>query len=118
MNLIIEEGGKVVQSKNACCKSDREWISSSLWPNRFPHWPGNVLNQWLFIPNKAHPESAIVLLQVRYITLLFLCYPVAWIFRYALHPSYTRVATRHVFSAAVGIAMGVMCFGWWGSKGG
>jgi len=54
--------------------------------------------------------------QIRYITLLFLSFPVAWVMRYALHPSHTSVKTRHVFSAGVGIAMGTICFGWLGKE--
>lgn len=50
--------------------------------------------------------------QVRYVLLLVLSYPIAFIFYRLLTPKNTSVTTRHVFSAAVGVAMGFICFGW------
>ena len=118
MNLFIEEADKVLLSKMLVVnpiESGFRALSDQIG------FPIDQVTFWtdVFLFQIEHTLSLLLFsLQVRYITLLFLCYPVAWVFRYALHPSHTRVATRHVFSAAVGIAMGVMCFGWWESKGG
>ena len=50
--------------------------------------------------------------QVRYLVLIFLSYPLAYIFRYVLHPSHTSLTTRYVYSMSLGLVMGFMCFGW------
>ncbi|XP_064382584.1 lysophospholipid acyltransferase 6-like [Halichondria panicea] len=49
--------------------------------------------------------------QTRYITLLLLSYPLAYVFRYALHPSHTSLITRHIFSLSFGLLFGFLCFG-------
>ena len=52
-----------------------------------------------------------VMLQARYIILMFLSYPLAYVFRYALHPSHTSLITRHIFSLSFGLLYGFLCFG-------
>ncbi|XP_064382586.1 lysophospholipid acyltransferase 2-like [Halichondria panicea] len=49
--------------------------------------------------------------QIRYVILLFLSYPLAYVFRYALHPSHTSLITRHIFSLSFGLLYGFLCFG-------
>ncbi len=48
--------------------------------------------------------------QVRYVILLFVSYPLAYVFRYALHPSHTSLITRHIFSLSFGLLYGFLCF--------
>ena len=60
-----------------------------------------------------HPPILLLLLQVRYIALLILSYPLAFILRHGLHPGHTSSAVRHGFSLTVGVAMGLLCFQWW-----
>ena len=49
--------------------------------------------------------------QVRYIVLLFLSFPLAFILRHLLHPSRTPLAVRYVYSLALGLYFGYSCFG-------
>ena len=49
--------------------------------------------------------------QVRYIILLFLSFPLAFILRHLLHPSRTPLTVRYVYSLALGLYFGCSCFG-------
>ena len=50
--------------------------------------------------------------QVRYIVLLFLSFPLAFILRHLLHPSRgTPLTVRYVYSLALGLYFGCSCFG-------
>lgn len=50
--------------------------------------------------------------QVRYVLLMFLSYPLALTLRHVLHPRHTPLYFRYVFSLTMGMAMGLLCFGW------
>ena len=49
--------------------------------------------------------------QIRYIILLFLSYPLAYILRHPLHPSRTSLTLRYVYSLSIGLYFGFSCFG-------
>ena len=49
--------------------------------------------------------------QVRYIILLFLSFPLAYILRHTLHPSRTSLTVRYVYSLSFGLYFGFSCFG-------
>ena len=53
----------------------------------------------------------LIFLQVRYIVLLFLSYPLAYILRHSLHPSRTSLTVRYVYSLTIGLYFGFSCFG-------
>jgi hypothetical protein len=50
--------------------------------------------------------------QIRYMVLMFSSYPLALVFRFALHPNHTPVILRYAFSVVMGILIGLACFGW------
>ena len=43
---------------------------------------------------------------------MFMSYPLALILRYGLHPDYTPLVIRYVYSLVMGVVIGLMCFGW------
>ena len=51
-------------------------------------------------------------IKIRYIVLLFACYPLALILRYLLHPSHTPLILRYGFSFVFGLLLALICFGW------
>lgn len=55
--------------------------------------------------------TLIIFPQIRYIVLLFLSYPLAYILRHPLHPSHTSLTVRYVYSLTIGLYFGFSCFG-------
>lgn len=42
---------------------------------------------------------------------MFLSYPIALVFKYALHPDHTPITLRYAYSMTWGVIMGLLCFG-------
>lgn len=53
-----------------------------------------------------------LILQIRYVLLLLLSFPLALILRFLLHPDHTPLYVRHVYSMTMGWVLGLLCFGW------
>ncbi|CAI7994905.1 Lysophospholipid acyltransferase 2, partial [Geodia barretti] len=50
--------------------------------------------------------------QVRFISLLLMGYPLALVLRHILHPSWTSLHVRHLFSSLSGLTIATLCYGW------
>ena len=40
-------------------------------------------------------------------------YPLALVLRHILHPSWTPLHVRHLFSSLSGLTLATLCYGWW-----
>ncbi|CAI8044754.1 Lysophospholipid acyltransferase 1 [Geodia barretti] len=50
--------------------------------------------------------------QVRFISLLLMGYPLALVLCHILHPSWTSLHVRHLFSSLSGLTIATLCYGW------
>ncbi|CAI8048600.1 Lysophospholipid acyltransferase 2 [Geodia barretti] len=50
--------------------------------------------------------------QVRCVVLLFMGYPLALVLRHILHPSWTSLHVRHLFSSLSGLTLAALCYDW------